>query len=174
MKKTLARLAASLSARSVRALLIGVSGANLYAPGGQAIFPTRDADFLLPLEPDNLARAWDACEHAGLDLWLGSEPLDRPRDRWLAERVVDTRSVTRAIGAPEGDIDLTVVMAGFDFETVWAKRRSFIIDGAEIQVASLEQIVTSKYTADRVKDRLFLATHRDALEQLLKRHDSGQ
>lgn len=171
MRESLSRLAAAFGVRSVRAVLIGVSGANLYAPGGQAIFPTRDADFLLPLDSDNLLRAWAACEDSGLDLWLGPEPLDRPRDCWLADRVVAARSGTRAVGAPEGDIDLTLVMAGFDFETVWAERRPFVIDGAEIQVASLQQIVTSKYETDRPKDRLFLATHQDALEQLLKRRD---
>jgi hypothetical protein len=49
-------------------------------------------------------------------------------------------------------------------------RRSFI-GGAEIPVARLLHIVTSKHAAGRDKDKLFLATHRDALEQLLKRED---
>jgi hypothetical protein len=146
-----------------------VYGANLFAPGGQAVFPTADADFFLPLDPDNLVRAWEACGECDLELWLGPEPLDRPRDRWLAERVVRTRSVTRVRGIPDQDVDLTLVMAGFEFDAVWTERRAFLIDGAEIQVASLQQIVSSKYQADRPKDRLFLATHHDALEQLLKR-----
>jgi hypothetical protein len=42
-----------------------------------------------------------------------------------------------------------------------------VIDGTKIPVARLLHIVTSKHAAGRDKDRLFLATHRDALEQLL-------
>jgi hypothetical protein len=161
--------AAALTARSVRAVLIGVYGANLYAPAGQAFVVTRDADFFLPPDPDNLLHAWAACDDCGLTCFIGPDPLDRPRDRWLAERVVDNRAPTRATGAADGDIDLIMVMAGFDFETIWNARRMFIVDGAEIAVARLEHIVTSKHAAGREKDRLFLATHRDALEQLLKR-----
>ena len=49
---------------------------------------------------------------------------------------------------------------------VWSRRRTFIIDGVEIPVASLADIVQSKADAGREKDRLFLATHEDALQQL--------
>jgi hypothetical protein len=164
---SLARLASGLNGNSVRALLIGVHAANLYAPAGQAIFPTRDADFFLPLDPDNLLRAWTTCEQCGLECWLGLEPLERPRDHWLARRVVEHRALTRVTGLPEGDVDFTLVMAGFDFETVWDNRRTFAIDGVPLDVARLEHIIKSK--AGREKDRLFLATHRDALEQVLKR-----
>jgi hypothetical protein len=38
-----------------------------------------------------------------------------------------------------------------------------------VPVARLLHIVTSKHAAGRDKDRLFLATHREALEQLLRR-----
>jgi len=43
----------------------------------------------------------------------------------------------------------------------------------EIPVARLLHIVTSKHAAGRDKDRLFLATHRDALEQLLRKQEAG-
>jgi hypothetical protein len=85
-------LARLLAERSVRYVLIGVSGANLYGPSGQAIFTTDDIDLFLPLDPDNLARAWSACEDTAMDLWLANEPLDRPRDRWLAERTIERRA----------------------------------------------------------------------------------
>ena len=60
-------------------------------------------------------------------------------------------------------------MKGYDFEPVWNERRDFVIEGAAIPVARLLHIVTSKHAAGRDKDLLFLATHRDALEQLLRR-----
>jgi hypothetical protein len=129
----LAPLGLALARHSVRYVLIGVSWANLYAPGGQGSFVTRDYDLFLPLDPDNLVRAWDACEDTGVDLWLRDEPLDRPRDGWLAKRIVERRAVTRVTGPANLEVDLTLVMKGFDFETVW-KERQFcsmtICDGA--------------------------------------------
>jgi hypothetical protein len=94
----LAPVGRALVARAVRYVLIGVSGANLYGPGGQAIFATDDFDLFLPLDAGNLLEAWAACEEAGLDLWLGADPLDRPPDRWLAERIVERRALTRVTG----------------------------------------------------------------------------
>lgn len=169
MTHPLTPLASRLSAGLVRYLLIGVSGANLYGLTGQAVFATKDLDLYLPSDSENLMRAWLACEGAGLELWLDEEPLARPRDRWLADRVVEQRAMTSATGPGDLMIDLTLVMAGFDFERVWAERREFLIDGVPIPTARLMHIVESKQAAGRPKDQLFLATHKDALEQLLKR-----
>jgi hypothetical protein len=41
----------------------------------------------------------------------------------------------------------------------------------EARISTRLHIVTSKHAAGRDKDKLFLATDRDALEQLLKRED---
>jgi hypothetical protein len=164
-----ARLCRTLESKSVRYVLMGVAGANLYAPGPGASFLTRDYDLFLPLDPDNLVRAWAACEDDGLDLWLLNEPLDRPRDRWLAERIVARQAMTRATGPLDLEVDLSLVMTGFDFETVWAQRRAFVVERVEVPTARLLHIVTSKQAAGRDKDKLFLAAHREALEQLLKK-----
>jgi hypothetical protein len=59
----------------------------------------------------------------------------------------------------------------YEFETVWQQRWRFTIEGVEVSVARLLHIVTSKHAAGRDKDKLFLATHGEALEQLLKRND---
>ena len=160
-----------LGARSVRFVLIGVSGANQYSIGGQDSFVTQDHDLFLPLDPDNLVNAWGACDDVGLELWLAEEPLDRPRDRWLADRIVERRAVTRATGSDDLLIDLTLVMKDFDFETVWRERRKFLVESVELPVARLLHIIQSKHAAGRDKDRLFLATHKDALDQLLKRRE---
>jgi hypothetical protein len=153
--------------------VIGVTGANLYGPAGQAVFATEDVDLFLPLDAANVVSAWAACEDTGLELWLGSEPLDRPRDSWLAKRAIERRAATRAAGRDDLVADLSMVMAGFDFESAWAERREFLIEGTAIPVARLLHIVASKHAAGRDKDRLFLATHRDALEQLLKTYERG-
>ena len=150
--------------------MIGVAGANQYAIGGQDAFVTQDTDLFLPSDPDNLERCWAACGDTGLELWCGDEPLDRPRDRWLADRIVERGALTQA-RSDELIVDLTLVMAGFTFEEAWAERRVFTVEGADLPVARLLHIVQSKHAAGRDKDRLFLATHRDALEQLLRKRE---
>jgi hypothetical protein len=164
-----APLAQGLANRAVRYLLIGVSGANFYAPPAGSRFVTDDYDLFLPPDPQNLVQAWAACDDLRLELWLTDEPLDRPRDRWLAERVIERRAVTRVTGPDDLKVDLTLVMKGFDFDTVWNERRTFRVAGVEIPTARLTHIVMSKQAAGRQKDQLFLATHKDALEQLLKK-----
>jgi hypothetical protein len=44
-------VAEALNSRSVRYVLIGVYGANLYAPGGQSVFITDDADLVFRSTP---------------------------------------------------------------------------------------------------------------------------
>jgi hypothetical protein len=161
----------ALHQRRVRFVLIGVWGANYYAPSGSASFETRDRDLFLPHDPGNLLEAWQASEAAGLSLWAGDEPLDSPRDEELARRVVERQALVRATDGGDLEVDLTLVMAGFDFETVWRDRRVFTIDGTDIPVARLTHIIESKAAANRDKDRLFLATHAEALRQLLRRED---
>jgi len=96
----LSPLAAALGRHSVRYVMIGISAANLYGPDGQAIFATEDIDLFLPLDADNLVAAWAACDETALELWSNNEPLDRPRDRFLAERVIERRALTRARREP--------------------------------------------------------------------------
>jgi hypothetical protein len=148
-----------------------VAGANYFAANAGTLFTTEDRDLFLPADPDNLLRAWQACDAAGLRLWSGNEPLDLPRDRSLADAVVGRRAQVRATDEQGLLIDLTLVMAGFGFEAVWNERRIFLVEGIEIPVARLSHIVRSKAAAGRDKDRLFLATHADALKQMFEGHD---
>ena len=165
----LAPLAQALNERHVRYVVIGVGGANYWAHAAGVVFATQDRDLFFPPDSDNLVAAWSACEAAGMQLWLLDEPLDQPRDRWLADRIIERRALTRATSPQNLQVDLTLVMKGFDFDAVWRERRPFAVEGVEIPTARLLHIVRSKHAADRDKDRLFLATHKDALEQLLKK-----
>lgn len=159
-------LVAALLRAGVRFVVIGVGGANYYARDASMTFTTMDRDLFLPPDPDNELRAWDTCIEAGFMLWSGDEPLGEPRDRWLAERVVERRMV---VAATDRDlrVDLSLVMADFDFETVYEARRTFDVDGVPIPVARLSHIVESKRRVGRDKDLLFLATHEQALRDLL-------
>lgn len=162
------QVVAALNGLGVRYLIIGVSGANYYATSGSTLFVTADRDLYLPRDPANTLAAWRACESVGLELWNGPELLDRPRDLILAEAIVDRRALVRASDGRGLDIDLTLVMEGFEFEDVWGGRRLFRAEGVEIPVARLRHIVESKAAAGRPKDRLFLATHEEALRALLR------
>ena len=171
MTEPFAPLTRALANRKVRYLLIGVSGANLYAVPPATRFVTDDFDLFLPADPENLVQAWAACEDLHCALWLTDEPLDRPRDRWLAGRIIEREAVTRVTGPDDLKVDLTLVMKGFDFETAWKERRMFFAEGIQVPTARLLHIVTSKQLAGRQKDQLFLATHQDALEQLLQKRN---
>jgi predicted nucleotidyltransferase len=173
MKRTdpLAKVVAAFHRGGVRFIVMGVWGANYYAKSGATLFATQDQDLFLPLDPDNLLRAWQAGEAAGLSLWVGDEPLDLPRDLTLARAVVERRAMTTATGDEGLQIDLTLVMGKLEFDVVWERRRTFVVDDVEIPVARLADIVTSKANAGREKDRLFLATHAEALRNLIRQDD---
>jgi hypothetical protein len=158
-----------LAERRVRYVVIGVWGVNLYAAQATELFATRDTDLFVPPDPQGLLHIWHACDELGLELSSSGEPLDRPRDEFLARAVVERRALTRAADAADLVVDFTLVMAGFDFESVWRERRTLTLDGVPVTVARLSQIVESKRSADRPKDRLFLATYREILDDLQHR-----
>ena len=162
-----APLARALLDLRVRYLLIGVSGANLHAHSAGVVFTTQDRDLFLPLDARNLLLAWQACESCGLELSSAKEPLERPRDVALAERVVQHSACTNATDGGELQVDLTLVMAGFRFDEVWRERVTYQLADVGVPVARLSHIVASKAAVGRARDRLFLATHADALRELL-------
>lgn len=166
MSATFEAIAGALNQAGVRYVVIGVAGANYWARSGHTIFTTKDFDLLLPADAANAVSAWQAAEQAGLELFVGDEPLDRPRDLLLAKRIVERFALVHATDARTLEIDFTLVMAGFEFEPVFARRRTFMVEGVAIPVASLRDIVASKAAAGREKDRLFLAAHAEALRSL--------
>ncbi|NOT29781.1 MAG: hypothetical protein HOP15_04945 [Planctomycetes bacterium] len=163
----------ALNESEVRFVAIGVWGVNLYARTLMQTFATKDQDLFLPLDGDNLLRAWQACEAVGLELSCGEEPLDQPRDLFLAKAVIERRALTRATDGDQLAVDLTLVMGAFDFERVWIERRSFVVNGVSVPVARLSHIAQSKAAAGRPKDRLFLETHKEILEGLIRRHEGN-
>jgi predicted nucleotidyltransferase len=162
-----ASAARALLGAGVRFVVIGVWGANYYAGGN--LFMTLEQDLFVPADAGNLLTAWRVCEQQGLTLETGGQPLDMPRDAHLAEAVVQRRALTTAGDGAMLRIDLTLVMAGFDFEEVWQARRNFEVDGVPVPVASLTHIVLAKAKAARPKDVAFLAAHAEELRLLLAR-----
>jgi predicted nucleotidyltransferase len=160
----------ALNESGVRFLVIGVWGINHYATGGDTLFHTRDRDLFLPPDIDNLLQAWSVCESRGLSLWVDTEPLDQPHDAAIASRVIEHRAVTTARDRAALQIDLSLVMGDCQFEDVWPRRRMFRVDGVDVPVASLDDIIVSKAAAGRDKDQLFLATYKEALERMRRAH----
>jgi len=113
---------------------------------------TKDRDLFLPLDAGNELRAWTICEQLGFELWSCDEPLDKPRDRVLAERVVERQVVVSAI-AGDVFVDLSLTMTGFSFDDVWNEHRTFRIKDIEVPVVRLTRIIESKRIANRPKDR---------------------
>ena len=157
--------AGALSAAGVRYLVIGVG--ELLRAGRQRNVHDPRREFFLPADSDNLFEAWRVCETNGFRLFMGSEPFDETHDGAFARTVVGRLAFTCASDGAATDVDLSLVISGFDFEEVWSARRSLEVEGVAIPVAKVSHIVASEATAGREKDRLFLATHREALQHLL-------
>jgi hypothetical protein len=166
-------LVAALGESGCRFVVIGVAGANYYAIAGSVLFATLDRVLFLPPDPANLLAVWQVCQQQGLELTVAGEELDQPRDTELAQRVVERRALTRASDGRGLEVDISLVMSGFDFDTIWRERRVFTVEAVEIPVARLVHIVDSKARTGRPKDRLFLETYKEALHDLLP-HDSNQ
>lgn len=162
------KLLSAFGKSDVRYVVIGVWGANYYARSGSMLFSTHDRDLFLPLDAQNLLKAFQACDSTGLELSANDEPLEQPVDSSLAESIVDHRANVTASHASGLDVDLVLTMAGHDFDLVWSQKRAFRVEGIDIPVARLSHIVASKAASNREKDRLFLKTHEDALRRLLK------
>jgi hypothetical protein len=156
----------ALHAKQVRFVLIGAWGANFHTVDTAVLFATPDHDLFLPADPDNLMQAWEGAAALGMSLSGAESPLEAPPDVDLARAVVDGRQLTRATTSAM-TINLRLVMTPFAFEPVWDQRRTFLMDGIEIPVARLSQIIRSKAAANREKDRLFLTTHAGILRQML-------
>ncbi|TAJ17828.1 MAG: hypothetical protein EPO68_08820 [Planctomycetota bacterium] len=166
LRDPLPLLAPRWLAEGARFVVMGVWGANLYARYGGEELHTQDQDLFLPPEPENLLTLWRVAEDLGFELWCGGEPLDRPRDPWLARKVVQRRALTRVLRDGHLPVDLNLVMGDAEFEAVDAQKRMLKVSGQDIPVARLMHIVEAKRKAGREKDTKFLAMHFDALRDL--------
>jgi hypothetical protein len=162
------RLFRELAREKILYLVIGVGGAHMHAREQGGALMTKDLDLFLPPDPHNLLACWQACERVEMSLWTYQEPLDVPRDLWLARRVVEQRARTTATFEGELPIDLTFVMGSFEFEDVWLRRRRNHSEGAAVELARIDDILESKRQANREKDRVFLRENRVLLDRLLR------
>jgi len=144
------RIVAAISKYRVKCVLIGGLGAVLH--GSPAT--TNDADLCPDRSPANLARL--ATMLRSLKARIRTEGVDDgiPFD-CSAEFFGNVELINLVTNA--GDVDIAFRPAGSrGYEELITRSVEFEIDGHSLQVASLDDIIHSKETADRPKDRAVL------------------
>ncbi len=151
-----------LTEHDVDCVLIGGLAAVLH--GSPAT--TNDADIMPEMSMENLERVSAALRTLDARLRVSSDPEGVPfvpHPALLASMSV-LNTTTRF-----GDLDLTIAPAGIDdYESLRRASTEFDVDGSTILVASLDDIIRSKETADRAKDHAtlpILRALRDEIER---------
>jgi hypothetical protein len=156
----------------IRYLIIGVFGINFYAEQVGQVVTTGDCDILVPAELSTLRKALRTLITMRFVLQAGNEPLPKP-DRTLVQGILRARAVVRA-ERPDARVDLCTQIAGTGFQKLWETHREFVVEGVRIRVGRLQDLVKSKRTADRPRDRLFLEQHKEIIENMLRKQMRGR
>ncbi|MCY7372525.1 MAG: hypothetical protein LH461_02315 [Spirochaetaceae bacterium] len=148
---------AALAEQRVEFVLIGGLAATLH--GSPHL--TQDVDITPRREHDNLSRLSAALDGLGAKVRAagveGGLPLSHDADS-LGD--VGVWSLT----TPFGDLDISFVPAGTTgFPDLTRDAVPITVEGVDVRVASLADIVRSKEAADRPKDHLTLRTLREIL-----------
>jgi hypothetical protein len=158
----------TLAAHQVRFVVIGGFAAVLH---GSALF-TADADITPDPDPENLRRLCAALREMEARVRTVSEPEGLPfkcDETFLRQMaMVNLRTV-------HGDFDLSFRPAAFEggYEALVANAVPFDVGGFVVQVAALPDIIRSKETADRDKDRAALPMLR-ALQDEIEAREHGR
>lgn len=140
-----------LDRHGVDYVLVGGYAANLYG----AVRPTHDIDVTPATTAENLDRLALALRElkAGtrVDDLPGGLPFDPSAEALRGMKMLNLRT-------PHGDLDLTFQPAGFPhgYDDLIGQARPVIIGQITIQLAALDDIITSKETANRAKDLVAL------------------
>ena len=143
-----AAIIAVLNRHRVRYVVIGAFAAIAQqAP----IDPTRDIDLTPDEEPENLRRLSKALKELGARIRTSDVPEGRPFDH-------DANSLGRAtvwnLVCPLGEFDISFRPSGFDagYSQLAARAHRMTVDGVQVLIADLEDVIRSKEAAGRPKD----------------------
>jgi hypothetical protein len=114
---------------------------------------TKDIDLLLADTPDNIARAGRALTAFGA-----------PRNIVDALQGAAFDDVVW-FGIPPGRVDLLKSAGGVDFDNAYQRRIVMTLEGVDVSVVSIEDLLAMKRAADRDQDRVDIAR----LERVLQR-----
>ena len=137
------KVLSTLSMHEVRALLMGGQACVLY---GAAEF-SRDTDVVILADPENLRRLESALNSLQADVIavppLSQDYLDRGHAVHFRCRAPDVEAMR---------LDVMSVLRGLsDFETLWKRRTTLMLDGDKVEALSLPDLVRAKKT-QRDKD----------------------
>ncbi|MBS0613308.1 MAG: nucleotidyltransferase [Proteobacteria bacterium] len=121
---------------SVKFLLVGA-----YAVGAHG-FPraTKDIDFFVWATPANAANLMKALAKFGA-------PMHE-----IKESDFSTESIIFQIGNSPRRIDITTRIDGVEFEQAYANRKPILVEGMEVPVISLEDLIINKRASGRTQD----------------------
>jgi hypothetical protein len=137
----------TLSQHGVDFVLIGGYAAVLH---GSTLF-TNDADICPDPHPDNLDRLADALKEMDARIRTHAEPegVKFAADRHFLARMAMVNLVTRY-----GDFDISFRPAASDgYQDLARNAVVYDLDGLQVKVASLDDVIRSKETANRPKDQ---------------------
>ena len=141
----------ALNAHGVHYVVIGGYAAVLH--GSPTV--TADADICAGRDRDNLRRLAEALRETHAKIRTASEPEGLPvtLDEHFLAQMTMVNLVTDG-----GAFDLSFTPSAFPegYDTLVEHAVRFDIDGLVVPVASLDDIIESKRTADRAKDRAVL------------------
>ena len=153
------RILRILQEHGVRVVLIGGFAAVIHG----SPYVTTDIDVVPSADPENLGRLSGALDAMKARVWTASEPDGIPFDHDATS--LAAVSVWNLV-TDFGRLDLTFVPAGTSgYDDLQRGAVHLTILGAEVDVASLADVVRSKEAAGRDKDRLVLPVLRRLLQE---------
>ena len=141
---------------------ISKAGIRYLVVGGIALFLHRhprltdDLDIIPDLEQENLAKLTNVLKDLGYKPKLPYVTIDDFKDQqkrksWITEKHMKAFSLINDRLIPYNVIDL-LIASPLNFEESYKRRHIENLDGVEIPVASLEDLLTLKLEANRAKD----------------------
>jgi hypothetical protein len=154
----------TLAAHHVRFVVIGGFAAVLH---GSPLL-TADADITPDPEPENLRRLCAALIEMEAKIRTVSDPEGLP---FKCDETFLLQMATVNLRTLHGDFDLSFRPAAFEggYEALAANAVRFDVGGFVVEVAALSDIIRSKETADRDKDRAALPTLRALQDEIAAR-----
>ena len=121
---------------NVRFLLVGAYAVAVHG------FPraTKDIDFFVWATPENAANLMRALAKFGA-------PLDD-----ISESDFSSEGIVFQIGNSPRRIDIITNISGIKFEQAYANRKAILIEGIEVPVISLQDLIANKRASGRMQD----------------------
>jgi predicted nucleotidyltransferase len=130
-------------------------------------YPTFDLDVAYARDPANLSRLVDALADIGVT--LRGAPSDLPFQLDV-ETLANGANFT--FDTEYGSFDVLADIAGIkSYEELRAMSRLKQIAGVEVRVASLDDLISMKRAANRVKDQLMVVEYVELADELRRQED---